>query len=161
MDEKESIKPNVEVNKAYYPLIARICAIAVGLDVLFFVVYFISQPIATWTTALIVIVYLVKIAVFVWLAFLAAYRWTFVYYHIDVDAGLLVKNEGLHFPKKTSYNLDNLHSVSINDGPMQKALKYGDLSLTFTNVEGHKEILTIAEVVNPAEYKQYFDKYLK
>ena len=158
--EKESIKPSIEINKAYYPLIARICAISVGFDVLFFIIYFISQSYATWTTALIVIVYIIKIAIFVWLAFLSAYRWTFTYYYIEADAGLLIKNEGLHFPKKTSYNLNNLHSISIDEGPIQKLLKYGNLFLTFT-VEGSQEILTILEVVNPAEYKQYFDKYLK
>ncbi len=72
----------VEINKAYYPLIARIVLVSVGLDVLFFIAY-ISFQSAKLFLGVWIAIYLVKILVFVYLAANAAYRWTGTYYHID------------------------------------------------------------------------------
>lgn len=149
----------VEINRAYYPLIARIVLISVGLDVLFFILYFIFRDtgisLAVW-----IIFYIIKICIFIYLAARAAYGWTGTYYHIDEKNGLLIKKVGVHFPKETAYSLKNLHSVYTYQNPLSKLLKYGDLALTFTNREGNKEEMRIMEVVDPQSYKEFFDKYL-
>lgn len=149
----------VEINKAYYPLIARIVLISVGLDVLFFALYMVLQSTGTFLWIWVVF-YLIKIVIFIYLSVRAAYGWTGTYYHIDEQSGLLIRKIGLHFPKETAYSLKNLHSVYSYQNPLSKVLKYGDLALTFTNREGNKEELRISEVVNPNSYKEFFDKYL-
>lgn len=161
MEQDNTLKPVVEINRAYYPLIARLCFLWIGVDILFFVALFFSQnmyPQPLWVLA---IVYIFKIIVLAYIAIKGSYAWTATYYNIDIDSGLLVKNEGLHFVKKTIYNLANLHSVSSSQGPIGKPLKYGDLSLTFTSREGNKEEITIPEVVDPERYKEFFEKQLK
>jgi uncharacterized membrane protein YdbT with pleckstrin-like domain len=150
----------VEVNKGYLPLIARIAFISVGLDALFFALYFSLQNSLQLAPGVWVVVYIVKLAFFLYLTARAAYRWAGTYYHIDEANGLLVRKVGIHFPKETAFSLKNLHSVYVYQSPLGKILKVGDLSLTFTNREGNKEELRIAEVVDPNSYKVFFDKYL-
>jgi len=161
MAKDNILKPAIEINRAYYPLIARLCFIWVGVDVLFFIAFLLFQSAYQQQIVIWIIVYIVKIIVLAYITTKGAYAWTATYYHIDIDAGLLVKNEGLHFAKKTTYNLQNLHSISSSQGPIGKPLKYGDLSLTFTNREGNKEEIKITEVVDPERYKEFFDSQLK
>jgi len=161
METNNSLKPTIEINRAYYPLIARLCLIWVGIDVLFFIAFLLVQSANQQQILVWVIIYLAKVIALAYITTRGAYAWTAIYYHIDIDAGLLVKNEGLHFAKKTTYNLQNLHSVSSSQGPIGKPLKYGDLSLTFTNREGNKEEIKITEVVDPKRYKEFFDSQLK
>ena len=153
-------KPLNEINRAYYPLIGRIALISIGLDILFFTLFFSIQSFTGGINALWVAAYIIKIAIFVYFISLAAYRWTSIYYDIEPEKGLLKKYVGLYFPSETSYSMKNLHSVSFKQTPIGKALKYGDLILVFTNREGNKEELRIVEVVDPQTYKNFFDKYL-
>jgi len=150
----------VEVNKGYLPLIARISLISIGLDALFFTLYFSLSGVLVIGLGVWVVIYLLKISLFVYLTANAAYRWAGIYYHIDEANGLLVRKVGIHFPKETAYSLKNLHSVYVYQNPLGRIFKIGDLSLTFTNREGNKEELRIMEAVDPQAYKVFFDKYL-
>jgi len=154
-------EPINEINKAYYPLIARIALFSIALDALFFVIFVVSQAtMSVRFSAVWIIAYLVKLCAFIYFSALAAYHWTKVYYSIETEKGLLIKHSGLNFPTETSYSLKNLHSVSIKQNIFSGLLKYGDMNLVFTNREGNKEELKIIEVVNPETYKYFFEKYL-
>lgn len=150
----------VEINKGYLPLIARIALISVGLDSLFFALYFSLNNSFQIAIGVWIAIFIVKVAFFLYLTARAAYRWAGTYYHIDEASGLLVRKVGIHFPKETVFSLKNLHSVYAYQSPLGKILKVGDLCLTFTNREGNKEELRILEVVDPQSYKEFFDKFL-
>lgn len=77
----------VEINRAYYPLIARIALISIALDAVFFVLYLALQNSVQWPLGIWLAIYLVKIIIFLYLVTTAAYRWTGIYYHIDAVCG--------------------------------------------------------------------------
>ncbi|MFA7244146.1 MAG: PH domain-containing protein [Patescibacteria group bacterium] len=160
---KEDNLKITEIRKAYYPLIVKIILLSFLFDVVLFIVFIILLSL---TSDRVVLFYLfliliaAKLAVLSVIAIKMTFAWTFIFYHIEDNR--LIQYRGFYNPEEVIFNLNNLYSIDAYSSYLGRVLKYGDLSLTFiNNVNNEKDIIQIWGIVEPFQYKKYFQQFLK
>lgn len=154
-----------EIRKAYYPLLFRIFGIYVIADIVLAIVWVIAISAQiingsnVYSYGWLAVLMFIKFVIVLILSVRLTVDWTFTYFMIRDNN--LVKMQGFYTPKETTYDLSQIYSIETYQSAIGRALKYGDLNLTFSTQPNNREKVHIWGIVEPFKYQKYFQGFRK